>query len=135
MRPPKFNFVPERHLAETYKPIDPFFTCSIYTNGQMVLNSDYVSVYELDKKFVRLYLDKEKRTIGWKIIEGDTNIEELSDARQITVVKGMVKISITPILHLLGWEKGASFKQLPIKEYKTLENKIDYIEVPNILNN
>lgn len=135
MRPPKFNFIPERQLIQTYQAKDPFFTASIYPNGQLNFNSDYITVHEIDKKFTQFYLDQEKRTIGWRLIVGDTSLEELSDLRQLNLKpsgKGMsVKISILPLLHLLGWEKGISFKKMPIKVYKVDSQEIHYVELPD----
>lgn len=132
MRPPKFNFIPERQLIESYKKKDPFFTCSIYSNGQLVFNDDYTEVYSLDSKFIRFYIDKDKRTLSWKILK-DTTLEELNlDAKQLHKTKKVVKVFVSKTLQLLGWEKGESYKKLPIKNYILDGDEINYVELPDI---
>ncbi len=134
MRPPKFNFIPERQLKE-HAQSKSFFYATIISNGQICYGKEYTSVYELDKKFVEFYIDTSKRTLGWRILEGVTELEQLNGARKLEVNnKGMIKCSITGLLRSLAWEKGQSFLKLPIKVYKspTVGGEIHYVELPDI---
>lgn len=131
MRPPKFNFVPESQLKEGKQ--DKFFTASIITNGQLCFNSDYTDVYELTDKFAEFYADKEKRSIAWRVIEEQTQLETLNSSRQLKPnQKGVIKISLVNLLHLFGWEKGTSYLKLPVEIYKTGGLEYHYVTLPDV---
>ncbi len=133
MRPPKFDFIPERQLIKESKPVDPMFKASIYPNGALSFNKDYIEIYELGNKFIRIYADTAKRSIGWKILEGKTDLEEVDDSRKMVLTpQNSIKLSITGILSILGWTKGESYKKLPIEIYKSDGIEIHYIKLPDI---
>jgi hypothetical protein len=131
MRQPKFNFVPERQLKESVSSRG-FFHASITKQGALCFGREYQKVYELDNKYARIFLDREKRTLGWKIIEGDTNLDELSDCRKLTPngTGNMIKVGVSKLLRNLSYEKGDSYKTLPIEIYKMKEGEIHYIIIP-----
>lgn len=129
----KFNFIPERQLSETKESEGGIFTVSINKAGLMVPKRDYVQTYELNGKYLRYYVDKEKQTIGWAIIAGDTNLEELSDARQVKIYEGgSAVMSVKRLLTALNYKITDSLKNLPIKIYKStmIANEIHYVELP-----
>lgn len=131
MRPPKFNFVPEHQLVS--KNVDTFFYGSISKNGQLFFGKDYSNVYELNQKFYECYVDREKQSIGWRIIEGKTDLESLHKQFVADPTKGTIRISIVSLLKALGLEKGTVFPRLPIGMYKTkaTEGEIHYIILPS----
>lgn len=133
MKAPKFNFVPERQLGGNDQQITAF-TASIYTNGQIVFKSDYIRIYELDNKYVRVFCDLEKRAIGWSVIEGKTELDELGDARLLKQdINGAAKLSVKKILSRLGYkELKTSILDLEIKTYKSMMHagEIFYVIIP-----
>ena len=134
MRQPKFNFIPERQLSEGHKD-SGFFTASISPTGIISFNSEYRNVYELNGKYIALYADKEKRTLGWKIIEGKTELIEMNEAHQLKVnATTSIQLSIIPILRSLGWTKGEKYLKVPIDIYKNkdVEGEIHYVKLPDV---
>ena len=134
MRQPKFNFIPERQLSEGHQE-GGFFTASISSIGAISFNAEYKSVYELDNKYITFYVDTQKRTLGWKIIEGKTELIELNHARQLNATnKPVITVSVIPLLRTLGWSKGEKYLKVPIQIYKNkdVEGEIHYIQLPDV---
>jgi hypothetical protein len=131
MRQPKFNFIPERQLSENHSE-SGFFTASVGPLGAISFNAEYKVVYEIDQKYITFYADTQKRTLGWKIIEGKTELIELNQARQI-IDKPSLSISIVPLLRTLGWQKEEKHLKLPISVYKNkdVEGEIHYVQLPD----
>lgn len=132
MKTPKFNFVPERQLGEV--EANSPFRVSIYKAGTLVFPTDAVDIYELDTKFIRLFADKEKRSIGWSILEGGTNLEELNDARKLVkTANGNIIVSIRKLLNKIGIEDFEDgWKNLNVSIYKSSlhTNDIYHVEIP-----
>jgi hypothetical protein len=136
MPAPKFSFVPEHQIEKSNAKKDYFFYCSIVSNGQLMFCREYIEVYELHEKFIELYIDKDKRTIGWRFIEGNSSFEEISKSRQLKKTpKGIIRVSVSKLLKHLGWQKGESYLRLPIEIYKsqTMVGEIFYVKLPDIL--
>ena len=132
MRQPKFNFILERQLSEDHQE-GGFFTASIGPLGAISFNQEYRTVYEINGKYITFYADIMKRTLGWKFIEGKTELIELNQARQI-IDRPTLIISIVPILKSLGWQKGEKYLKVPIQIYKNkdVEGEIHYIQLPDV---
>lgn len=131
MRPPKFNFIPERLLKEPAK--DSTYRVSIYSQGTLVFPKDVVSIYELDGKYIRFYVDKEKRTVGWTLFENYEPSDNLEDARQLKAnPNGPIVVGIKKLLTLMGVDYTEGFKGLEVGTYKTslIENQVYYITLP-----
>lgn len=127
---PKFSFVPERQLSLDVP--DPTYKVTISKRGVLVFGKEVLDIYELENKYIRLYADIQKKTIGWSIIEGETNLELLNDARLVKkYTNGCSMIGIGKILRLLSVEKGKIFRDLDVKKYKSplIGHDIWYIEL------
>lgn len=129
--PIKFNFIPERQLG--LPPPEEKYKVSLYQNGAIIFNSSVVNVYELKDKFVRMFADTEKKLIGWQVIEGDTDLDALKDARQLKVsVNGNIVVSVVKLLKSMNYELNGSLKGLEVKKFKSTltNNTIWYVELP-----
>lgn len=133
MRPPKFNFVPER-LLQKEKMSDGFFCASITSNGQLFYNKDYIHVYEIANKFAEFYIDKEKRTIGWRMLEDNIELAQLNQARKFVPQgpKQVIRVSLLKLLREVGWLRGESYLKIPIEIYKRGSGDIHYVRLPDI---
>jgi len=131
MPTPKFSFVPERQVGGNGST-GHSYTVSLYANGSIIFPSEVVRVYELDGKYLRLYADVQKKSIGWSVIEDETSLEALNEARQIRKMKGgNAVVSVVKLLKHLGIPKGTKIMNLPVNVYKSPLNSSDiyYIEL------
>lgn len=129
--PVKYNFIPERQLG--LPPPEEKYKVSLYQNSTIIFSSSVVSIYDLNNKFIRLFADTEKKLIGWSIIEGDTDLDTLKDARQLKVsVNGNIVVSVGRLLKAMNYELAESLKGLEVKKFKSTltNNTIWYIELP-----
>lgn len=126
----KFNFVPERQVG---KQSNANYRVSIYPNHCLIFPAEVVRVYELDGKFARFYADLEKKVIGWSILEGETSLENLSDARKLSKNKqsGAIAVSLKKLLSSLDIKIDPSFKRLDVSSYSSPLNahEIHYINL------
>lgn len=132
MKAPKFDFVPERSLKS---PIgDTKFRVSIYKTGTLVFSNEVVKIYDLDGKYIRLYADRSKRSIGWSYFDNSVHPEEMADARLLKALPaGHVVVSIKKLLKSMGIEDlGDGHKQLEVGVYKAAmqPNDIYYVTLP-----
>ncbi len=128
----KFSFVPERQLG---KEVDETYRVSIYKHAHLYFPSCAVQVYDLSGKYIKLFADIEKRAIGWQVIEGKTDLEEVSGARfmQKRGKSGAIVLGIGKLLERLGFEnaKEIEFRDLEVQKYVSpLEkNEIWYVQL------
>lgn len=126
----KFSFVPERLINKPIK--DASYRVTIFKSGVLCFPSSVVHIYDLEGKYVKMYADVEKKTIGWSIIEGQTSLNDLNGARLIKKLKsGCAVLGIRKLLKSIGIEHGAQFKNLETKIYKSSLNESDifYIQL------
>ncbi len=128
--PPKFNFVPEKQLLQS---IDPTYKVTIYAKkmidkdtgevsftNNLIFTKPVVDVFELKDKFIRFYADKEKKTVGWSILEKAEGLIELEGVRQIKVnAKGIVLFGIGKLLKSVNLTLKENRKNLIVKTYKS----------------
>lgn len=132
MKNSKFDFVPEKQMKAPNADVK--FRVSIYKTGTLVFPADAVYIYDLDGKYIRLYADRAKRSIGWSLFEKSVPPEEMADARQLKKLGGgHIVVSIKKLLKSMGIEDlGGGFKQLEVGIYKTTlqANDIYYVTLP-----
>ncbi len=121
MKAPKFNFVSERLLNEP--KADNAFRVSIYKTGTLIFTGEVLEIYDLENKFIRLFVDREKRSIAWQVLPDNASLEELNDARKVVkTTNGNAVISVKKLLTAIGIQKadmGKGFKNLEVRTYKT----------------
>ncbi len=130
MKPPKFNFIPEHQLnkkgLETYQ-----FVVTIAKTGTIIFNCSDVRMYDLGGKFIKLFADTEKKIIGWSIISGKTDLEEIENSRELKVsVNGNIVIGIRKLLKAMDIEIKDT-KRVPVNKYVSslYKDEIYYIEL------
>lgn len=132
MKAPKFNFVSERLLNEP--AADTSFRVSIYKTGTLVFTGETLDIYDLENKYIRLFADRERRSIAWQVLDDKTSLEELNDARKVVKnTNGIATISIKKILKIMGiTELGKGWKNLEVKTYKTTlqSGELYYVVIP-----
>lgn len=134
MRPPKFNFVPEGQLVPKHGATE--YTVSLLKNKQLYFSREVCEIYDLKDNFIKFYADTENKTVGWSIIQGNTNLSSINDSRKMTLTgKGMYKASISKILKALGAEITKTIKDMKVQKYvSTLhENDIYYIDMSEFI--
>lgn len=125
----KFSFIAEKQLNKTIG--EGGYRVSLYKNGVLAFPSETMRIYELANKYVKIYVDLERKTIGWAVIEGKTSLDDIDDARLMVQRKnGMATLMIGKILRKMGFEKGeAPTGDYDAKVYKSsfIANDIRYI--------
>lgn len=132
MRPPTFNFVPQRQLkVADNTPVT--YRVSITSNYCLYFGKDVVDQEGIGGKYISFFADQEKKVLGWKIIEGDTTFLELNDAKEMKMnVNGAIIISIKKLLSLAGIKNDVPIKNIPVSVYKSAylgDNKVYYIDL------
>lgn len=104
-------------------------------NGQINFRADMVDALELDGKYVKFFLDIEKKTIGWTVIKGDADLDNLAEARLFKrSADGAVKIGVSRMLNKVGYMEHLPVKNLEVHLYKTplMEGDVNYVILPDI---
>ncbi len=96
------------------------YCAKIQKNGNLYFPPEVMRVYELDKKYFKFFIDVEKKTIGWQVLEGSTKMEDLNDARQMNMnVDNKCGIfGIGKLLKRLGWQVGQAYEYIQVKKYE-----------------
>lgn len=132
MRTPKFNFIPERQLNKDVES-GGAFSVTVTKHNTLLFSKTDVGIYELEGKYVRLFADTEKKTLGWAIVEGKTGLEELNDARLMKVnpTSGIILLGIGRLLKAMGILEVTENMKLPVKTYVSplQKDKIYYVEL------
>lgn len=125
---PKFNFVPEKQLI---KNIEGSYEVSLYVkdikrSGKdelekfvlLCFSKTTTNIYDLDGKFIRFYADKEKKTIGWSILEKAEGLAQLEGVRQIKASSQGIRLGIAKLIKVIG-VKVESRKKIEVKKYES----------------
>ncbi len=114
---PKFSFVPEKQMNEERSE---GYRVSVRKNFILYFPSDVVKVYDLEGKYAKFYVDVQKRTLGWQIIEDKTELADLNAARLMKPQNpktSAVTFGIGKILKGLGFDKDDEFPNLEVRKY------------------
>jgi hypothetical protein len=139
MAKPKFNFVPERQLTEEFSEYSPARVTILVTNynGQtnvtMRFSADTIKIYDLSDKLIRLYGDKQNRTIGWSILEDQMALPDLDGAHKLKLYgNGVIQLGVAKLLKSMGIRLTKTLSNLEVKKYTSPlhANEIYYIEIP-----
>lgn len=138
MKSPSFNFVPEKQLRDVptgngfwkvtilYKPMGS----AIYFPNEMVY------ALEMDGKYLQVFADIEKKSIGWSIISDETTLETINGARKLNKNKqsGAILVGVGKILKSLNYPITKTVKGLQVKTYVSplVKESISYVVLPDI---
>lgn len=135
---PKYNFVAENTLRSNSPTQE--YRVRLTKHGCIVFRGSDIHIYELNKKFIKLYIDTDKRAIGWKLVETEkySALTELNDTRQIVQNQKtkQASISIRKLLNVLQFDPDKmkeSSIELPVEKYKAAyleDSEIYFITIP-----
>lgn len=127
----RFNFLGEELLGRSGNAFQ--YRVSITKVNTIIFPKDVTDTFELDGKFIKFFVDVTKKTIGWTIIEGKTDLQELNSVRKINVSKlnGTATFSIKKLLNAIKVNLGSCRRKIPVFQYKDIliGNDINYIEL------
>lgn len=125
--PKKYNFIPEHQLNQDDSN-ELGYSVSITKAGMLYFSGFVSKMYELDGKIIRLYADKEKKSIAWKEIkEGDLSI--LKNVRKLNIepTNNNIQIGIGKLLKAIGIEKDKlPIKKIPVTQYNDALEKLEF---------
>jgi hypothetical protein len=128
---PKFNFIPERQLNK--EVVDTTFTVTLTKQRNLFFKKSDVLMYDLEGKYMRMFVDTEKKVIGWAIIGGSTDLEILKDCRvlKINPTSGAIIVGAGRLLKALGVTEVKDNRKLSVKTYVSplQKDKIYYVEL------
>ncbi len=128
MKPPKFNFLEEKLLTPENNGFA--YRVTLFKTNILYFPKDVIQVYELAGKKLKLYGDKEKHAIAWKVVEGNTSLDDLNTARTITVgPEGSATLSIKKLLTKIGVVVDKTRPNIEVRTYDsdTFSEKLYYI--------
>lgn len=132
MKSPTFNFVPERQVKNQTETGG--YVVTLTSRGFLYLGRGVIDIYELEGKYISLFIDTEKKALGWKIMDKETTPEVLSNCRVINPnkVTGSAILGITKLLEAMGMghmngKKFISDLKLPIKSIPVQKYRAGYL--------
>lgn len=149
MRDPKFNFISEDLISLPAKE-NLIYKVSLIrgkqkfktSNGSikeipsysLYFGKEVVNVYDLAGKRLKFYVDPQKKSIGWRILEGNISLEELNTGRVVKpMTSGVWTVSITSLVNYAKIDIPATRSSIPVKTYKPqaeyLSYDLSYIEL------
>lgn len=134
-----FNFVPESTIPSRKERKQEKYWVSVSRDYNVIRFAPaYIQDKHFDAKFIKLYYDTNKKTIGWRLMK-ENNLQDLDGYRKIKITHNKSKkgyeskvcsLGIKSILDALNIKEGAKFKNLPIGTYREgglLGNQYDYV--------
>lgn len=122
----KYTFIAENQLNSFEESSE--YSVTITKTGSIYFNTFICKMFELDKKFVRLYADIEKKTIAWREIK-DGSIETIKGLRQLKVNKDNENcmLMVNKLLEKIGITKEMlPIKKIPVTKYQDYLEKTEY---------
>lgn len=114
----KFNFIPVYNLEVEEEKGN---TVSISVKfGIISFSKNYIRNKKLDGKYVRFYVDKDKKTLGWRVVNEQGNLDVLKGLKRIvpTGKDVIYRLSIKSILNKMGiTDTSKSYTKLEVQEY------------------
>lgn len=115
MPAPKFNFIPEYQLRPQESTV---FKITITRNGNLYFPKEVINVYDLEGSFIKLFVDIEKRAIGFQVIKQADSLEGMKGLRKLSINRqnGGGTIQVISLLRSLGIQDTTT--QVSEKYYK-----------------
>lgn len=125
----KFNFIPETQISN--KSSNHELTISITKAGNLYFTPLIIDSYGIENKFIKFFVDKQNKTIGWKILD-EKEPKELKGYRQVKKNDfGYSIMSVKKLLKFLEIDfKVVNLKRKKIEKYNSvLQGQIYYINL------
>ncbi len=140
-REASFNFMPEATLPTKAEKNQIRHWASVNKAYNTIrFSPEYITDKKMDGGFIKLYYDKQKKSIGWRLMH-EKSLGDMAKYRQVNVsiitnAKGyttrVCSLGIKKILSELGLKEDDTFNRVEIKTYKEqgmLSNVYDYIKL------
>lgn len=130
MRTPKFNFIPATQLGSARNIGE--LKVSLSKKGLMWIGKETVNSLGLRDKFIKFYVDIEKKAVAWEIVTKEESLTSLKGIRKITITKaGTCVLSIGTLLKSLKVEDKLPLKGIPVEKYEAsyLNKELNYIKL------
>jgi len=132
-REPKFTFISEDVIGRKPKFDGIDYRVSLHVwckkdetgkevtkQVQVVFPGEVLKIYDLEGKRIKFYLDQARKAIAWRVIDGDTTLDELNKARICKIQKnGVWAASVVKLVNAGGFEVKESRRGIPVKTYKS----------------
>lgn len=119
MRQSKFNFVP-LHQEVPKEQVARVTVETKYGKVRFLKDKMFPELQEkVINKFIRFYIDKEKKTLAWRLFEEGT-LDDLKMYKKITTTTNAAgTLVITSDINIKRlFPEGKTYKNLEVKEYK-----------------
>lgn len=146
MPAPKFNFIPERQITEleekhngywliTFAKAEATIKGRTYNKYTLYFPQDMVHALELEGKYLRFFVDKEKKLIGWRIVTEEGDLSSIRDLRVCKVNKGGGALfSVKEIVDYIGYKYDNGSAKLRVENAtSTYTGDVSYVTLPTNL--
>lgn len=135
-----FNFTPESTIPSRKEKKAHTHWASVSRKYNTIrFSPSYVKDKKLNGKFIKMYFDKQKQSIAWRVMH-ENSFEGLAGHRKVMLVTRkagkyeteVCSLGIKVILDELGLKPNASFSKLSISQYRPqamLEDPFDYVQL------
>lgn len=127
---PKFNFIPESQLTHAVEQCDN--KIGITKQGGVYYSKNFIQSNGLKDRYLKFYGDPAKGALAWKIMSSAASLPDMKGLRKIKPNKSEGgTVSVSALLSKIGWKKGESYKNLPVRKYSSslLEGELYYVEI------
>lgn len=146
-REPKFTFISEDTIGRKSSADSISYRVSLKVyekldstgkqeakHVQIIFPGEVIRIYDLEGKHMKFYVDVAKKAIAWRVIEGNTSLDDLNKARVCKIQKnGIWAVSILKMVNAAGLEIKEGRKHIPVKTYDSkdilAQMKFSYIEL------
>lgn len=139
MRQPAFTFEPFKKVAAERKlERKRGFTVNL-KHGIITFPKSYIVDNGLDGKYLKWFIDVEKKALGWKILATESDLKELEDYIRIKSIpsNGIYQMSIKRVLNTFHFaDTNVTFKDLEVQKYLSKSNfyndgVLHYVQLEN----
>ena len=121
MRPAKFVFEPFREVEKKVKSHRKRGFNINTRYGSLTFPKSYVEDNTLDGKYIKWFLDVDRKAFGWKIL-GESKEEMLPDLKGYIQVKkqpstGVYQFQVKRVLNTFQFKEEVCFKDLEVQRY------------------
>lgn len=115
----KYNFIPEHQLNSDDND-ETGYSVNISKANMLYFSGFVAKIYGLDGKIIRMYADKEKKSIAWtEIKEGDLSILKNIRKLKVDTANNNIQIGIGKMLKHIGISiDKLPLKNIPVTQYK-----------------
>lgn len=120
MRPPTFTFEPFKRVLIAKKEARKRGVTVNLKHGYIVFPKAYIIDNGLDGRYLKWFVDIEKKALGWRILEKERSLDALQDYFQLKKVPstGVYQLSIRRVLNAFNFsDTNATFSDLEVGTY------------------